>query len=76
MLREQARKFLAGRCLRQAVREAFEGGAGYDLELRAEITRGSGVGTDGLCVLAEKLDYGRSEGRGRSLFGNGSSREA
>ena len=63
MLREQARKFLAGRCSRQVVRKVFEGGAGYDAELWAEIARmgwlgtavpeaygGSGVGYDGLCV--------------------------
>jgi alkylation response protein AidB-like acyl-CoA dehydrogenase len=70
MLREQARKFLAGRCSRQVVRKVFEGGAGYDPELWAEIARmgwlgtavpgaygGSGVGYDGLCVLAEELGY-------------------
>jgi len=70
MLREQARKFLAGRCSRQVVRKVFEGGAGYDAELWAEIARmgwlgtavpeaygGSGVGYDGLCVLAEELGY-------------------
>ena len=28
MLREQAGKFLAGRCSRQVVRKVFEGGAG------------------------------------------------
>jgi hypothetical protein len=33
MLREQARKLLAGRCSRQVVRKVFEGGAGYDAEL-------------------------------------------
>jgi alkylation response protein AidB-like acyl-CoA dehydrogenase len=66
MLREQARKFLAGRCSREVVRKVFERGAGYDAELWAEIARmgwlgtavpeaygGSGVGYDGLCVLAE-----------------------
>ena len=70
MLREQARKFLAGRCSRQVVRKVFEGGAGYDAELWAEIARmgwlgtavpepygGSGVGYDGLCLLAEELGY-------------------
>ena len=70
MLREQARKFLAGRCSRQVVRKVFEGGAGYDAELWAEIARmgwlgtavpepygGSGVGHDGLCLLAEELGY-------------------
>jgi acyl-CoA dehydrogenase len=70
MLREQARRFLAGRCSRQVVRKVFEGGAGYDPELWAEIARmgwlgtavpeaygGSGVGYDGLCVLAEELGY-------------------
>jgi len=70
MLREQARKFLAGRCSRQVVRKVFEGGAGYDSELWAEIARmgwlgtaipeaygGSGVGYDGVCVLAEELGY-------------------
>src|SRR6516165_3393649 len=70
MLREQARKFLAGRCSRQVVRKVFEGGAGYDAELWAEVARmgwlgtaipeaygGSGVGYDGLCVLAEELGY-------------------
>src|SRR4029077_17603598 len=70
MLREQARKFLAGRCSRQVVRKVFEGGGGYDAELWAEIARmgwlgtavpeaygGLGVGYDGLCVLAEELGY-------------------
>ena len=70
MLREQARKFLAGRCSRQVVRKVFEGGAGYDAELWAEIARmgwlgtavpeeygGAAVGYDGLCVLAEELGY-------------------
>ena len=70
MLREQARRFLAGRCSRQVVRKVFEGGAGYDPELWAEIARmgwlgtavaeaygGSGVGYDRLCVLAEELGY-------------------
>ena len=70
MLREQARKFLARRCSRQVVRKVFEGGAGYDAELWAEIARmgwlgtavpeaygGSGVGYDGLCLLAEELGY-------------------
>jgi acyl-CoA dehydrogenase len=68
MLREQARKFLAARCSRQVVRKVFEGGAGYDPELWGEIARmgwlgtaipdaygGSGVGYDGLCVLAEEV---------------------
>jgi len=70
MLREQARKFLADRSSRQVVRKVFEGGAGYDAELWAEIARmgwlgtavpeaygGSAVGYDGLCVLAEELGY-------------------
>jgi alkylation response protein AidB-like acyl-CoA dehydrogenase len=70
MLREQARKFLAGRSSRQVVRKVFEGGAGYDAELWAEIARmgwlgtavpeeygGAAVGYDGLCVLAEELGY-------------------
>jgi len=70
MLREQARKFLAGRSSRQVVRKVFEDGAGYDAELWAEIARmgwlgtavpeaygGSAVGYDGLCVLAEELGY-------------------
>jgi acyl-CoA dehydrogenase len=70
MLREQARKFLAGRSSRQVVRKVFEGGAGYDAALWAEIARmgwlgtavpeeygGAAVGYDGLCVLAEELGY-------------------
>ena len=70
MLREQARKFLAGRSSRQVVRKVFEGGSGYDAALWAEIARmgwlgtavpeeygGASVGYDGLCVLAEELGY-------------------
>ena len=45
MLREQAGKFLAGRCSRQVVRKVLEGGAGYDAELWAEIARMGWLGT-------------------------------
>ena len=70
LLREQARKFLAGRSSRAVVRKVFEGGSGYDAELWAEIARmgwlgtavpeaygGAALGYDGLCVLAEELGY-------------------
>jgi hypothetical protein len=77
VLREQVPKFLAGRCLRQVVREAHESGAGYDLELRVEIALGSGVDTDGLsCLPRNSVTAGRSEAGGRPRFSKESSREA
>jgi len=70
MLRDQARKFLAERSPRTAVRKVFEDRSGCDAALWACITElgwlgaalpeafgGAGLGHGALCVLAEEIGY-------------------
>ncbi len=68
MLREQARKFLDGRCTSAAVRKILEGPEGFDKALWKEMADmgwtgaaipeeygGAGLGHLGLCIIAEEL---------------------